>query len=369
MSNVNCLDTRVFFLQLIRHGIGAANNSSMSGDIDWPAIQALAEKQGLLAIMVDGLDWLKVNGEGSKDYLPPKPVMLQMVGEVLQEEKAYAVQQKAAAKMGRLFYQNGIRTYVLKGTVVAECYPNPMHRRSVDMDCYLLPEKSGFDAWTLGNNLIKTQGFKVEYEFYKNSTFYLPGLTVENHLYMVPFRGNERLKRLEKFFQSRIHGDTEPQRIEGTYLYRPPVMVTALFLIEHAYSHFLHEGLTWRMVLDWMMFSKKHKEELEWETLDVLIDEFGFRKFYDSFSRLGQYLIGEFKEFNGLSVQDKRMLEDVWSELDVHETLTGVKGKLALVGNTWRARWKYRYFTDMTWIQALWIQVKGFLFEKNPKLN
>ena len=34
----------------------------------------------------------------------------------------------------------------------------------------------------------------------------------------------------------------------------------------------------------------------------------------------------------------------------------------------WWAKWKYRNFTDMTWIQALWIQVKGFLFEKKPKL-
>ena len=44
-------------------------------------------------------------------------------------------------------------------------------------------------------------------------------------------------------------------------------------------------------------------------------------------------------------------------------------GQLALAGNTWRARWKYRYFTGMNWMQALWIQVKGFLFEKNPSLS
>lgn len=62
------------------------------------------------------------------------------------------------------------------------------------------------------------------------------------------------------------------------------------------------------------------------------------------------------------------MLNDIWAPLDVHDSVRGFKGKLALVGNTWRARWKYRYFTDMSWLTALWIQVKGFLFEKNPKL-
>ena len=62
------------------------------------------------------------------------------------------------------------------------------------------------------------------------------------------------------------------------------------------------------------------------------------------------------------------MLEDIWAPLDVHETETGLRGKLALAGNTWRARWKYRLFTDMTWLQALWIQAKGVLFDNNPRI-
>lgn len=62
------------------------------------------------------------------------------------------------------------------------------------------------------------------------------------------------------------------------------------------------------------------------------------------------------------------MMEDIWAPLDVHETVIGVRGKLALVGNTWRARWKYRFFTDISWHRALWIQVKGYLFEKEPKI-
>ena len=145
-------------------------------------------------------------------------------------------------------------------------------------------------------------------------------------------------------------------------------MVTALFLIEHAYSHFLHEGLTWKMVLDWMMFRRKHNEEIDWVVFDEFVDELGFRKFYDSYYRLGQYLLGELNE-ECLNTQDKKMLDDVWSELDVHETVKGVKGKLALVGNTWRARWKYQYFSEDSMLKALWIQVKGVLFVKNPTLN
>ena len=88
----------------------------------------------------------------------------------------------------------------------------------------------------------------------------------------------------------------------------------------------------------------------------------------NSYYRLGKYLVGEFQA-SGFKFQDKLMLEDVWADLDVHDTVRGIKGKLALVGNTWRARWKYKYFSNISMTLALWIQVKGFLFEKRPKLN
>jgi len=354
---------RNIFLQLVRLGVGASSETSLPDYIDWPGLQAIAEQQGLVGVALDGIDKLPLN------LRPKKQDILKWIGVTLQYETQNAVQQKAAAEMALIFHNNAIRTYVLKGVVIAECYPNPIHRFSVDMDCYLLPDCSDFDAWQLGNDLIKAQRFEVNFDYYKNSTFLLPGLTVENHRYMVPFRGNKNLAKLEILLQSYLRQDKGEDMIEGTYLYRPPVMASALFLIEHAYSHFLHEGLTWRMLLDWVLFSRKHKDELDRNTLGALIDEFGFRKFYDSFSRLGQYLIGEYKELNGLSAQDKRMLEDVWTELDVHETVQGIKGKLALVGNTWKARWKYRYFAEISWIQALWIQVKGFLFIKEPQLD
>ena len=161
--------------------------------------------------------------------------------------------------------------------------------------------------------------------------------------------------------------DGGEDRFADTWLYRPPVMVSALFLIEHAYSHFLHEGLTWRLVLDWILFSRRHRDEIDWAVLDAKIDEYGFRKFYDSYLRLGKFLIGELGE-DGLSENDRMMLDDIWAPLDLHEDVHGLAGKLALAGNTFRARWKYRHFTDITWLKALWIQVKGALFDKNPKI-
>ena len=373
------------FLHLIRLSTGCEPCSLLQPSMplsvcDWQALENLANVHGLLGVMLDGVEKLP------RELRPEKMAIIQSIGQLIQSEQQHAVQGHAAANMALLLHKHGILTYVLKGNVVAECYPRPEHRRSVDMDCFLAEgagsrtqvlDSKTEDIWERGNRVLEEQGCEVRRDFYKNSTVILPGLTVENHRYLTPFRGNKTLHNLEMWLQSQLKEDSvrlkdiseiDSRKFEGTWLYRPPVMVSALFLIEHAYSHFLHEGLTWRLVLDWMMFSKKHKDEIDWQALNAHIYEFGFRKFYDSFCRLGQYLLGELSIEN-LEHRDKLMLEDVWADLDLHETVRGFKGKIALVGNTWRARWKYKYFSEISMPHALWIQIKGFMFDKNPKLG
>ena len=364
-------DLKDTFLQIVRLGIGTSKNAKIPKDIDWEPIEALAERHGLLGVVVDGVQRLPEN------LRPPQLIWLRWVGKVMQNEVQYAAQQKASAELALMFHNNGIRTYVLKGELVAECYPKPSCRLSADFDCFLLNENQNDNennVWENGNQVIENAGFEVERNFYKNSTFLLPGLTVENHRFLTPFRGNKTLKRLEQYLQnelrksSRSSNGSSSLRFEDTELWRPPVMVSALFLIEHAYSHFLHEGLNWRYVLDWMLFSRKHEADINWPVFDALVDDFGFRRFYDSYCILGKYLIGEIQD-SSLTFQDRKMLADVWSEKKKPKSDSGFKGKMNLAANTWNARWKYRYFSPISMPHALWIQVKGYLFDKNPKLN
>ena len=155
------------FIQLVRLGVGTLNNGDIPKGLDWILLKALADEQGLSAVVIDGVEQLP------ESIRPTKDLLLQWIGETLQDESQNAVQQKAAIEMANLFHSNSIKTYVLKGVVIAECYPKPSHRVSVDMDCYLIPSAGEFDAWSLGNDLIKGKGFTVDTDFYKNSTFHL----------------------------------------------------------------------------------------------------------------------------------------------------------------------------------------------------
>ena len=104
---------------------------------------------------------------------------------------------------------------------------------------------------------------------------------------------------------------------------------------------------------------------MDWTAFDGYVDEFGFRRFYDAYVHLGEYVLGS---RDTLTPVEQRVMESVWAGLDSHESVKGVAGKLRLVGNTLRAGWKYREFSKVSMTRALWIQVKGFLMERRPEL-
>lgn len=70
------------------------------------------------------------------------------------------------------------------------------------------------------------------------------------------------------------------------------------------------------------MFSRRHRDEIEWQEFQTRVDEFGFRRFYDSFNRMGEYLVGELAA-DGLQLMDLQTLTDIWSPLDLHDSVTG----------------------------------------------
>ena len=106
---------------------------------------------------------------------------------------------------------------------------------------------------------------------------------------------------------------------------------------------------------------------MDWAEFEQYVDEFGFRRFYDVFSHVGEYVLGE-REYSSLTAPERRMMDSVLAGLDLHESVRGFVGKMRLAGNTLRAGWKYRAFSPISMAKALWIQAKGVLFEKNPTI-
>ena len=356
---------REFLLNLLRASVVGYTGFIIPESVDWAALIDEADRQNVSVIASDGLQKLYDEGiysvSGDKEERRTKA---KWFAKTMKYEQRYAEQMGFARKMGEWLAAEGIQTVVLKGFTVSECYPIPSHRYSADLDCFLIKDGEHLDAYELGNKVMEKHGLSVDRVFYKNSSFNVGELFVENHKFCVPFRGNSTLKRFEMLLQGMIL-DGPLTDIGDTGLLAPPPLASALFLTEHAYSHFLHEGLNLRHILDWALFQQKHSSDVDWVAFEKYVDEFGFRRFFDAYLHVGEYVLGL---RTSLTAAEQRMMDSVWEGLDLHESVRGFAGKIKLAGNTLRAAWKYRDFSPISMAKALWIQVKGFVVEKRPEL-
>lgn len=260
----------------------------------------------------------------------------------------------AAKSFAKLYADNGVKTLVLKGLVFSECYPNPSHRSSCDLDCYLA------DDYEKGNLLVEQAGVAVDRDYFKNSSFTYKGLHVENHHFFTAFRGSRKAKEYEKLLHQEIKSG-ETRQIFDSDLMSPPVMFSALFCISHAQTHFLTESITLRHILDWALFRKHHYGEIDWPHFESICKEYGMWKFAQTFTRIGLFLLGE-AEYSSLTAIDLRLLDDTLYG-PREEKQTGMKRRVQLVLKSLRSGWKYRYFSDQSALKNVVQRVVGY-FEK-----
>lgn len=356
---------REFLLNLLRASLLGETGFAVPETVDWAVLIDEANRQNVSVIASDGLQRLYDAGiYEAHDEKEVRRLKARWFGKTMKYEQRYANQVAAARKMGERLASTGIQTVILKGFTVSECYPVPAHRYSADLDCFLLKDGEHLEAYELGNQVMEEHGVKVSRSYYKNSSFDIPGAHVENHKFCTPFRGNDTLRRFERLLQVLILAGPLPA-LGDTGLLAPPPLASALFLTEHAYSHFLHEGLNLRHILDWALFRRRHASDVDWAAFDGYVDDFGFRRFYDAYVHLGEYVLGS---RDSLTPVEQRVMDSVWAGLDLHDSVKGVVGKLRLVGNTLRAGWKYREFSPISMVKALWIQVKGVLVGRKVEL-
>jgi hypothetical protein len=358
---------REFLLNLLRASLLGETGFAVPETLDWSVLISEADRQGVSVLASDGLQRLYDAGQYvANDEKELRRMKAKWFGKTMKYERRYAGQMAASQKMKEWLSESGIQTMVMKGFTVSECYPVPAHRYSSDMDCYLIKDGEHMVAYELGNQVMEKHGVKVDRGYYKNSAFDLPGLHVENHKFCTPFRGNKTLTRFERLLQDlALAGPTTP--IGETGLLAPPPMFSALFLTEHAYSHFLHEGLTLRHILDWALFRRKHASDLDEGRFEAYCSEYGFSRFLSSINAVGDYVLGS-RALEDLPPIDRRFLDDVWNGPALHHGKKGLRARISLVGNIVRAAWKYRAYSNISMIQAIWISVKGFLFIRRPEI-
>ena len=204
----------------------------------------------------------------------------------LQAMQMVALQTQKTAQflpMREKLRESGITPMVVKGIVCRSLYPNPDHRLSSDEDILVRPEE--FPAC---REILESMGMEAgagEEEAHE-IPFTMPGTAqlIEVHKSLFPGE-NEAYGDLNRFFT-----DIKPWMADGIPTLPPTEHM--LYLILHAYKHFLHSGFGIRQVCDMVFFANAYGNSIDWARLLECCREVRAEYFAAGLLRIGRKYLG-----------------------------------------------------------------------------
>lgn len=222
--------------------------------VDWPAMFTLANQQKLLPILFEAVRKTPAAGESTPLFAAIKQ---QVIGQVLNQ----TVRSAEFADLYRSLRDAGLHPVVVKGQLCSRLYPLRDHRISADDDLFI-PEGEFFACHQalLANGLTTDTpadelptADEVSYTK-KDSPLYIE---LHRHLFDSAQDAHDELNH---FF-----ADIAPVEVDG-FLTMPP-HEHLLYLILHAYKHFVYSGIGLRQFCDIGLWARAYHDRIDWQRL------------------------------------------------------------------------------------------------------
>ena len=244
--------TETQFLHIAKAAV--SGGSLPTEGVDWPAIFTLAGQQKLLPILFEAVRTTPAAGENAALFAVTKQ---QVIGQVLNQTMRSA----EFADLYRKLRAAGLHPVVVKGQLCSRLYPLKDHRISGDDDLYI-PDGEFFACHEalLANGLTTdtpadelAAADEVTYTK-KDSPLYIE---LHRHLFDSSEDAHDELNH---FF-----ADLKPVEVDG-FLAMPP-HEHLLYLILHAYKHFVRSGIGLRQFCDIGLWARAYHAEIDWQRL------------------------------------------------------------------------------------------------------
>lgn len=341
----------------------ALTNSTLSlptDNINWQFLYPLAIHQGVNAILLDAIGRLPVEAR------PPKPMLLQWIGQSTMMERMYAKHLKRIGELADFYKQHGIRMLLLKGYGCSLCYTKPEHRPTGDIDVYLFGKKDEADAL-----VEKELGVKVHREYHKHSTFNYGGVEVENHAKFIDDVSHKSNIRFERILME-VQDKEECLKSSIDNVLLPSPTFNALFLLRHTGEHFASNEITLRHVLDVGTFFQQYNSLIDWALVFKVYKEEGMLRFFNAIATICVEYLGinvacfasddKLYTYQSDTALADRILSDIFEKKDVLPMTTagidtiGKKLKYAIDKSHrwWHNRWKYQLIYNENLVESFW---------------
>jgi len=203
----------------------------------------------------------------------------------------------------------GVKPLVVKGLVCRNLYPNPDARASGDEDVLIPGELFArchrvllaFGMQT--TEAAPTSAYEVPYR--KDGSL----LYIELHKHLFPPE-SAAYGNLNRFFVD-VHDRAVEESIQGHEIFTMDPTDHLLYLICHAFKHFLHSGFGIRQVCDIILFANRYGCRVDWQRILRCCKKIHADKFAAALFRIGEkYLVFD---------PEKAVYPEIWRQIPVEE--------------------------------------------------
>lgn len=251
-TNMTLTTTETQFLHIARAAISGSDLPTEK--VDWPAIFTLANQQKLLPILFETVRKMPAAGENAALFAVTKQ---QVIGQVLNQ----TVRSAEFADLYRKLRSAGLHPIVVKGQLCSRLYPLKDHRISADDDLYISDaEFMACHEQLLANGLttdtpVDELATADEVSYTKNGS----PLYIELHRHLFD-SSEDAHDELNHFFT-----DLKPIEVDGFSTMPPHEHL--LYLLLHAYKHFVRSGIGLRQFCDIGLWAWEYHDEIDWQRL------------------------------------------------------------------------------------------------------
>lgn len=251
-TNMTLTTTETQFLHIAKAAISGGDLPAEK--VDWPTIFTLANQQKLLPILFEAARKTPAAAENATLFAVTKQ---QVIGQVLHQ----TMRASEFADLYRKLRSAGLHPIVVKGQLCSRLYPLKDHRISADDDLYISDaEFMACHEQLLANGLrIGTPADELATADEVSYTKEGSPLYIELHRRLFD-SSEDAHDELNHFF-----ADLNPVEIDG-FLAMPP-HEHLLYLLLHAYKHFVRSGIGLRQFCDIGLWARAYHGEIDWQRL------------------------------------------------------------------------------------------------------
>jgi hypothetical protein len=279
------------------------------GEADWAALLQLAAQQEILPLVYEAVYRCPSFKALEKNVREKhqKRALQAAIRQIVQTNEFLTLLLHAQAA--------GLDPTVLKGAVIRQLYPFPMLRPSVDEDLLVSPrEVAAYHRFFLSEGLSSDDpdadiASSEELSYHKD----LSPTYIELHASAFP-ADSAAYGDCNALFDGALDRTVTVQ-IEDVTLRTLAPTDHLLYLICHAYKHFLHGGVGIRQVCDIAMLSRAYGPEIDWDHILKSCRSMSIERFTSALFRIAANHLGFDMPpvFAGFDVDEMDLLEDILS--------------------------------------------------------